>query len=1244
MKPQLSVCFILLAFSLSDGTDPALQVGTGDQNTGQCTGCAIGHFMQQDIEGGLTCAPCPPGSYSADNSSVTCDRCQIGTFQQDYGRGYCEPCASGFFGTKDASDRCTPCSTGQFQDRRKQTECKLCDMGTFTSIYGSVNCTACPLGSFSTRGSRACRRCPAGSFGSLDANNRGICEPCPYNNVTGKMQGSDVVGAKSEAEADCRPLDAIVVRCDTIAQERCGSDEYLSRCGEMFEGECLECSGVCPSRTVSHHCGGRNPGCCALPWKETCIAPADGFMDITISAVMDFTFEEFLVLNELCGTGMYDFANGTNYTCASCPMNTFSNKTGATAISDCTPCPIGTTSRKTGAIECFARPSFLCDSMQVQPDPWSPCVWCLPYQIPSENSSTCENLNRSLLYSQPLGRCTENQVTSTRYNESASAYYVICVNCPPVNETEPTVLQYAGLDALVAPAQCSTGCRPGTYTLYATVGETSGDNYTCPSCPPGSFSTKFGGLECSQCEPGTYSDVPASMHCDLSPAGTVQPFYGASSYTACAAGSISAAGATVCTLCPAGSRNFGSMGRTTCQLCPTNSYNNINGSQTCTMCPPGSSTLEPGATYCDPCPAGNFLYTCPGCSSNDIVCTPCPRGTFGATHSAIECTRCPDLKIGREQGLTECTDECPDGRHPMFNKQGCKDCPIGTYGTAGVCTDCKAGTYQDIQGAAFTCKECDHGNENLYQPDTGQTQCNSCINGNATNSTSCVPCGPGTHFNFHALPCRCTACMPGYVQALHGQMECVSCDTQTTGLVAFRTGMTQCHRCPRGEQPYNSSYCTSCPLGSFENGIDNTCVLCEENTFADTPGGVFSSSCKPCPTGTSTLGVKGAKSDTTDCLPCPEGKYLRDGKCHNCIPGSFSDTPGAVDVCTPCAQGHYSSKTSVGSSDTGILTCSKCMPGTVTDQIGTVNCTLCPAGYADDGLEMTTCIQCEQGLMAVNFECPEPIPTTTSITTHSQTSTTPLPTTTTSQEPTPTPTTPSIISQTPPPVEAPRISVQIIFPIPEEVFLTVADSMKQIIATIAGVEASAVTIISINVYGSARRLLQESSIIVIFLIRLSQDETFSQVTIIERSLTTRNIVDGIQSSSDETIKSILPNGVVVFTVVPIDRGEVLEGIDVEDSDDGISIVLVLIVVSVSVLIVLGISVLVCLKCRKSVKKPQTQISATRAQFNIAHHVQNVNVHRDEDMFKFIPFYSTQDHLTTPSIQRHTPRILDYSMS
>jgi hypothetical protein len=790
---------LLVSFSLHQhiGADPALSIGGGGGDTGQCTGCAMGYFMQQNGTGGsLTCAPCYPGWYSADNSSLTCEKCQIGHFQRYYGRGYCEPCAAGFYETETASDRCTPCGVGQFQKTRGQTGCGLCEAGTFAFVYGSSNCTACPLGSYSTMGARSCRRCPAGSFGVLDNNHRGRCEPCPYNNVTGMIQGSDVVGAKSEAEADCRPLDAIVIPCDTLA-EKCEHEQYLSGCSQDSKGVCKNCSEVCPSLTVSYHCGGRNPGCCSLPSKGICTAPEDGFMDINIVLVKNFTFEEWLRLKSWCEPGTYAVVNGTNSTCVACPLDTFVETAGTKTLAGCTPCLVGTTSRTTGAVACFDRPLVVCEWMQVQSEKWSPCVWCLPYQIPSEDGSTCEDLNRSLLYSKPVGPCTEHQVTSSLYNDSSSTYYVTCVNCPPVNETEPTVLQYAGLDALVARMQCSTGCRHGTYTLYATVGETSGDNYTCPSCRPGTFSPDFGGLECLPCKPGSYTDVPESMHCTLSPAGSVQPFYNQSSYTKCNAGSISAAGATVCTRCPPGSHQSESMNRTTCELCPKDSYNNINGSRTCTSCAQGSSTPTTGATFCDPCPAGKFL-------SQGITCKSCPNGTFSDTHSATTCTLCPDLKVGTQVGLTECIEECPDGKYPMATKRGCRDCPMGTYGTAGVCHDCEAGTYQDTYGAALTCKECDHGNANLYQPNQGQTSCNNCTNGNATNSTSCIPCIPGTHFDFLKLPCRCTTCTPGHVQSLYGQHECVLCETERTGLVAFRPGLRECHRCPIGEQPYNN--------------------------------------------------------------------------------------------------------------------------------------------------------------------------------------------------------------------------------------------------------------------------------------------------------------------------------------------------------------------------------------------------------------------------------------------------------
>jgi len=140
------------------------------------------------------------------------------------------------------------------------------------------------------------------------------------------------------------------------------------------------------------------------------------------------------------------------------------------------------------------------------------------------------------------------------------------------------------------------------------------------------------------------------------------------------------------------------------------------------------------------------------------------------------------------------------------------------------------------------------------------------------------------------------------------------------------------------------------------------------------------------------------------------------------------------------------------------------------------------------------------------------------------------------------------------------------------------------------------------------------------------------------------------------MKSILPNGIVVYTVKPIDSGEVID--DVEGEDDDISIVIVLIVIIVSVVVVISISVLVynakCISNKKtaSIDFKSYQMYKVRDQDfwdfhnNKVHRrlLRNFNVHTDEDLFKFLPFDSAQEHVTTsPNIQKHTPRILDYSM-
>jgi len=134
------------------------------------------------------------------------------------------------------------------------------------------------------------------------------------------------------------------------------------------------------------------------------------------------------------------------------------------------------------------------------------------------------------------------------------------------------------------------------------------------------------------------------------------------------------------------------------------------------------------------------------------------------------------------------------------------------------------------------------------------------------------------------------------------------------------------------------------------------------------------------------------------------------------------------------------------------------------------------------------------------------------------------------------------------------------------------------------------------------------------------------------ALTTHNIGAAIASSSDETLRLSLPNGVIVYTVQPVDS--------VEQVEDGISLILVLIVAAVALVIAIGITIVIYCKCRSVVKKPKTQTANTASNASL---MRTSNAHRDEDIFRFLPFPSRQAVTVAQSTQGYTRRTLDYDM-
>jgi hypothetical protein len=97
---------------------------------------------------------------------------------------------------------------------------------------------------------------------------------------------------------------------------------------------------------------------------------------------------------------------------------------------------------------------------------------------------------------------------------------------------------------------------------------------------------------------------------------------------------------------------------------------------------------------------------------------------------------------------------------------------------------------------------------------------------------------------------------------------------------------------------------------------------------------------------------------------------------------------------------------------------------------------------------------------------------------------------------------------------------------------------------------------------------------------------------------------------------------------------------VEQVEEGISLILVLIVSAVGFVIAIGITVVVYCKCRTCVKKTNTR---TANAVSNASQMQTNNVHRDEDLFRFLPFPSRQAVTVAQSTQGYTRRTLDYDM-
>ena len=217
--------------------------------------------------------------------------------------------------------------------------------------------------------------------------------------------------------------------------------------------------------------------------------------------------------------------------------------------------------------------------------------------------------------------------------------------------------------------------------------------------------------------------------------------------------------------------------------------------------------------------------------------------------------------------------------------------------------------------------------------------------------------------------------IPASVQGLQ-TTQCVDCPV---GMVGTKVDEL-CTLCKAWNWHYmdetGKTVCKSCPLGNFVDNLNKTtqCNPCPSGKYGRNPLDI---ACNNCPVGTETTGLVSSIDDCASCLP---GKYndVEGESCKNCSLSSFQ-TDFRSEQCTLCPTGKKSSNV-VGaatedeacslchpgqySDELGLLTCKSCVPGSITNTLsnpGATSCSLCNSGYFSE-TSTDACTICPTGL------------------------------------------------------------------------------------------------------------------------------------------------------------------------------------------------------------------------------------------------------------------------------------------
>ena len=542
---------------------------------------------------------CPAGTFSPAGQP-TCSTCPTGTYSANPGASTCTSVGSGYYVGSDTGGSQIPCPAGyRCAGGGTRTQCQA---GTY-SPEGAYTCTTCPSGTFSRAGAASCiagASCPGGYYCTgtsiTSCPSRYYCEEGTTINPAGDNS------LLCPAGSYCPPGTSLPLKCasgsycpdgSAFGTGKCPLGKYCPDSG--YPMECLA-GKHCPigtetplDCTLGNYCpagSGNNTTLC--PQGNYCPDPSEkkavGANEVCVKkeSIMSRGSGQRWGINDLklCSTGEiavslcpdgYYKSGGICTACPAgsscanglrtlCPVGTYSATPGVTSCTPCEPGKVAATPGRTECITCQAAypfSSFDYKLLGVQYRPYS-----------------FNGINCVALPSDPMG-CTPGQY----HNGSA------CVPCEPGKAATPVSTDFK------ANFTCTT-CPAGTYTSAA-------GSATCIAVQAGHYSTA-GATSQTKCPRGYYCDDGTGLK--ACPPGTYNSSEGSASFKPADAGYYSPG-----TIVP-GSGSGSGVPAIDQIKCPRMFFSSTTGSTTCTPCPSGQYSEE-GATACLSCPSGTIYDT-----------------------------------------------------------------------------------------------------------------------------------------------------------------------------------------------------------------------------------------------------------------------------------------------------------------------------------------------------------------------------------------------------------------------------------------------------------------------------------------------------------------------------------------------------------------------------------------------------------------------------------------------------------